>query len=94
MAIRIGPECAPNLHDHYAVAGTSPQRGLFQYIDTWDPHEPWDAPAYYTEMYLPGYDGEVVLPVYGNWHDVPGYDEKKLRKGHATYCGEITMVDT
>ena len=45
-------------------------------------------------MYLPGYDGEVVLPVYGNWHDVPGYDEKKLRKGHATYCGEITMVDT
>jgi arylsulfatase A-like enzyme len=35
-----------------------------------------------------------VLPLYGNWHDVPGYREEQLRKGHATYCGEITMVDT
>ena len=48
----------------------------------------------YTELYWPGYDGEVVLSLYGNWHDVPGYDEKRLQKGHATYCGEITMVDT
>ena len=67
---------------------------FFLYVDTWDPHEPWDAPSYYTELYWPGYDGELVLPVYGNWHDVPGYEEEKLKKGHATYCGEITMVDT
>ena len=59
-----------------------------------DPHEPWDAPAYYTELYLPEYDGELVLPLYGNWHDVPGYQESQMRKGHAAYCGEITMVDT
>ena len=45
-------------------------------------------------LYWPGYDGELVLPLYGNWHDVPGYREEQLRKGHATYCGEITMVDT
>ncbi len=67
---------------------------FFLYVDTWDPHEPWDAPSYYTELYLPDYDGELVLPVYGNWHDVPGYTEEQLEKGHATYCGEITMVDT
>ena len=67
---------------------------FFLYVDTWDPHEPWDAPSYYTELYLPDYDGELVLPVYGNWHDVPGYTEEQLKKGHATYCGEITMVDT
>ena len=67
---------------------------FFLYVDTWDPHEPWDAPAYYTELYLPGYDGELVLPLYGNWHDMPDYQEAQLRKGHATYCGEITMVDT
>ena len=67
---------------------------FFLYVDTWDPHEPWDAPPYYTEQYWPGYDGELVLPVYGNWHDVPGYTEDQLKKGHATYCGEITMVDT
>ena len=67
---------------------------FFLYVDTWDPHEPWDAPAYYTEMYWPDYDGEVVLPLYGNWHDAPEYSEERLRKGHATYCGEVTMVDT
>ena len=36
----------------------------------------------------------MVLPLYGNWHDVPGYSEETMRKGHASYCGEITMVDT
>ena len=75
------------LEQHY-------QEDFFLYVDTWDPHEPWDAPPYYTELSWPGYDGELVLPVYGNWHDVPGYREEQLRKGHATYCGEITMVDT
>ena len=67
---------------------------FFLYVDTWDPHEPWDAPSYYTEIYMPEYDGELVLPLYGNWHDMPGYSEAQMRKGHATYCGEITMVDT
>lgn len=67
---------------------------FFLYIDTWDPHEPWDAPAYYTELYMPDYDGEPILPLYGNWHDVQGFTEEMLRKGHALYCGEVTMVDT
>ena len=75
------------LEQHY-------REDFFLYVDTWDPHEPWDAPAYYTELYWPGYDGELVLPVYGNWHDVPGYEEEQLRKGHATYCGEITPWST
>ena len=87
--------CAPRtfttamewLEQHY-------KEDFFLYIDTWDPHEPWDAPDYYTEQYFPNYDGELMLPVYGNWHDVPGYTEAMLRKSHATYCGEITMVDT
>ena len=26
---------------------------FFLYVDTWDPHEPWDAPPYYTELYWP-----------------------------------------
>ena len=38
---------------------------FFLYVDTWDPHEPWDAPPYYTELYWPDYDGELVLPLYG-----------------------------
>ncbi|MCP4689364.1 MAG: sulfatase-like hydrolase/transferase, partial [Desulfobacterales bacterium] len=30
---------------------------------------------------------------YGRWKDVPGFTEERLKKAHATYCGEITMVD-
>ena len=95
MAKRVGQECAEDIHDRHAVAGAPLQGGLLPVRGhTWDPHEPWDAPAYYTELYMPDYDGELVLPLYGNWHDMPGYQEAQLRKGHATYCGEITMVDT
>jgi arylsulfatase A-like enzyme len=70
------------------------QEDFFLYVDTWDPHEPRDAPAYFTEQYLPDYDGEVVSPVYGHWWDMQGYSLEKVREAHATYCGEVTMVDT
>ncbi len=67
---------------------------FFLYIDAWDPHEPWDAPNYYTELYWPGYDGELIDPLYSYWQDVPGFTEEKVKKAHACYCGELTMVDT
>ena len=67
---------------------------FFLYIDAWDPHEPWDAPAYYTEQYLPDFDGERIDAPYTHWQDVDGMTEEKVRKAHASYCGEITMVDT
>ncbi len=67
---------------------------FFLYIDAWDPHEPWNAPSYYTELYLPDYDGEQVYPAYHYWQEVPGLTEEKVKKAHATYCGEVTMVDT
>jgi len=67
---------------------------FFLYIDTWDPHEPWDAPSYYTEHYWPDYDGEVIEPIYGYWEEVPGFTRERLDKAHAAYCGEITLVDT
>ncbi len=67
---------------------------FFLYIDTWDPHEPWDAPAYYTELYMPGYDGELVQPPYAHWYDTDNLTEADVKKAHACYMGEITMVDT
>jgi arylsulfatase A-like enzyme len=67
---------------------------FFLYIDTWDPHEPWNAPRYYTELYWPGHDGDQAPPIYGYWPDFPGITEEKVKKTHASYCGEMTMVDT
>src|SRR5215217_3113855 len=65
---------------------------FFLYVDTWDPHEPWDAPAYYTAKYREGYAGEQIYPCYGDWRGA-GLSEDDVDLGHATYCGEVTMVD-
>lgn len=74
------------LQQHY-------KEDFFLYVDTWDPHEPWDAPSYYTELYMPNYDGEIVAPVYGHWQDSKWFTEGRVMKAHASYCGEVTMVD-
>jgi arylsulfatase A-like enzyme len=65
---------------------------FFLYVDTWDPHEPWDAPPYYTELYLDGYDGRQYYPAYGKYEE-HGLTAEDMKIAHATYCGEVTMVD-
>lgn len=66
---------------------------FFLYVDTWDPHEPWDAPDYYTAQYRKGYTGEGInYPCYGKWEDA-GLTADDVDLAHAGYCGEVTMVD-
>jgi len=64
---------------------------FFLHIDTFDPHEPWDPPKYYVDMYDPGYEGgEVIYPRYGHC----GYlTEEELNHCRALYAAEVTMVD-
>jgi len=67
------------------------ERPFFLYVDTFDPHEPWDAPPWYVDMYDPGYTGQVV--------DYPRYDyvdfltPEELKHCRAMYAAEVTMVD-
>ncbi|MBI3972116.1 MAG: sulfatase [Chloroflexi bacterium] len=68
---------------------------LFLLIDHFDPHEPWDPPRHYVELYDPGYrpgrDGaDVIHPMYGvaDW-----LSEAELRHLRANYAGEVAMVD-
>jgi arylsulfatase A-like enzyme len=66
---------------------------FFLLVDAWDPHEPWDAPAFYTERYLPDYDGKpAMMPIYGKYRDA-GISDETIAKSHAAYQGEVTMVD-
>ena len=66
---------------------------FFLYVDTWDPHEPWDAPDYYTARYREGYAGEEIrYPCYGKWEDA-GLTADEVDLAHAGYCGEVSMVD-
>jgi arylsulfatase A-like enzyme len=64
---------------------------FFLHVDTFDPHEPWDPPRWYVDMYDPGYDGEeVIYPVYGPCDYLT---EDELNHCRALYAGEVTMVD-
>ena len=71
---------------------------FFLWIDAWDPHEPWDPPDYYTELYWPKEFGEVSMPAnikaYTDEGVLQPISEENLRKARAFYCGEVTMVDT
>lgn len=65
---------------------------FFLYIDTWDPHEPWDPPAHYVKPYYPDYAGQIISPNYWNWKE-DNFTETDLAIARACYCGEISMVD-
>lgn len=66
---------------------------FFLYVDMWDPHEPWNPPAWYVERYLPDYDGRLVIPCYARYHE-HGFTAEDMRVARATYAGEISMVDS
>jgi len=64
---------------------------FFLYVDTFDPHEPWDPPKHYLELYEKGYEGEeVIYPIYG---DASYLTKKELAHVRALYAGEVSLVD-
>jgi arylsulfatase A-like enzyme len=67
-------------------------RDFFLYVDAFDPHEPWDAPQWYVDMYDPGYTGQVVdYPHYAYTKDF--LTEAELKHCRALYAAEVTLVD-
>jgi hypothetical protein len=68
------------------------QDQFFLYLDLFDPHEPWDAPKKYVDMYCKDYSGEeLIYPNYGFWREFLTPDE--LGHIQAQYMGEATLVD-
>jgi len=64
---------------------------FYLYIDSFDPHEPWNPPNEYRQMYDKGYEGrEVILPQPDSMKNMT---EKELKHMRALYAGEVTMVD-
>lgn len=63
---------------------------FFLLIECFDPHEPFDPPYPYNQMYNPGYSGDnVIWPTYGQ----QSYPAEELKQIRALYAGELTMVD-
>ncbi|HEX2184682.1 MAG TPA: sulfatase, partial [Chloroflexota bacterium] len=68
-----------------------PQRPFFLWLDTFDPHEPWDAPQYYVDWYDPGYSGEVLA--HANYGLASYMTDAERQHVKALYAAEISMVD-
>ncbi|MDO8684926.1 MAG: sulfatase-like hydrolase/transferase [Armatimonadota bacterium] len=63
---------------------------FFLWLDYFDPHEPWDPPAPYCDMYDPGYTGKEI-PMPALWAD--RLTPEELRHIRAQYAGCVTQVD-
>lgn len=69
------------------------RKDFFLWVDTFDPHEPWDPPQYYVDLYDPGYKGRLFeAPTYGLRKKM-GITDRELKQIRARYAGEVTMVD-
>ncbi len=65
---------------------------FFLWVDSFDPHEPWDPPQHYVDLYDPEYDGiEVFWPQY-NLTENFLTEEEQAHIGKL-YAGEVTMMD-
>lgn len=64
---------------------------FFLWCDCFDPHEPWDAPQYYVDLYDPGYTGQVIpYPAYG---PAGVFTKREIQHCRALYAAEVTLVD-
>ena len=64
---------------------------LFLWLDSFDPHEPWDPPQEYYELYAPpGYEDKPITWGGGKVEDFTDLEIQHIR---AQYAGEITLVD-
>ncbi len=70
----------------------SHNRPFFLWVDSFDPHEPWDPPAPYADHYAPGYSGRDFIFPGAAWQgQKPAQDE--IERIKALYLGEVTFVD-
>lgn len=78
------------------VQKTDRNKSFFLWIDSFDPHEPWDPPSVYDpEMkcpYDPDYKGkDMFLPIQGDADKL--YTEEELHHIRMLYAEKVTMCD-
>lgn len=71
-------------------------KSFMLWIDSFDPHEPWDAPSVYDPdlkcMYDPEYKGkDMFLPLQGDVENL--YTEEELNHVRMLYAEKVTNVD-
>jgi arylsulfatase A-like enzyme len=67
---------------------------FFLWIDSFDPHEPWDAPPEFMKMYdkTPGYDG-TIDPRAFSLKETEKLDEKIINRVKAAFAAKVSHLD-
>ena len=64
---------------------------FFLVVDSFDPHEPWEPPAFYRRLYDPEEDTlDFLSSLYGAADQL---NPRVLKRLKANYAGEVTLVD-
>ena len=76
------------------ISNNKAAKKIISVIDEFDPHEPWDPPQKYLDLYVDkNYDGvKIYLPSYSG--DVSFLTEGELNYMRASYAGEVSLCDT
>jgi len=64
---------------------------FFLYVDSFDPHEPFEAPQKYIDLYDPAYEGPKLI--YGNPYNRSQLTDAEHHHIRARYAAAVTMVD-
>jgi arylsulfatase A-like enzyme len=64
---------------------------FFLVADCYDPHEPWDPPKEYVNLYDEGYEGKE--PLDDNYGKDDYLTDRQLLRMRALYAAEVTMMD-
>jgi arylsulfatase A-like enzyme len=81
-----------NAASSWLERNASAPEGFFLFIDSFDPHEPWDPPRKYVERYDDADAGvaDPIFPVYGRDDYL---SPREIQRMKALYAGELTMTD-
>jgi arylsulfatase A-like enzyme len=68
---------------------------FFLWIDSFDPHEPWDSPPDFVKLYdhTPGYDGMLDPRSFGGARNHPGLSAAAVAHLKAQYAAKVTFMD-
>ena len=75
------------------IKDTKNSENTFSIIDEFDPHEPWDPPQKYLDLYVDkSYSGaKIINPIYSE--NLRSITENELKFLKASYAGEVSMCD-
>jgi len=66
---------------------------FFLWVDSFDPHEPWDPPKLYADKYCPDYKGKDFIMPHAAYEGGIKPSQEEIERIKSLYFGEVTFVD-